>query len=152
MIRLAYDALRTTPVATDPFPHVVVPNFVPPDELAKVLPGLPAITKRGSFPISALKIRGFAADVIQGLEGRTFRTAVAEKFKLDLNDAPTMVTLRGQTTDRDGHIHTDSKAKRVTVLLYLNPAREAWTKHDGCLRLLRGRIRSSRLEENELKL
>ena len=36
--------------------------------------------------------------------------------------APTMVTLRGWRDERDGHIHCDSTAKRVTVLLYLNPA------------------------------
>jgi hypothetical protein len=29
-------------------------------------------------------------------------------------------------------------AKRVTVLLYLNPASEAWARQEGCLRLLRG--------------
>ena len=35
-----------------------------------------------------------------------------------------MVTLRGWTNERDGYIHCDSAAKRVTVLLYLNPATE----------------------------
>ena len=48
-----------------------------------------------------------------------------------------MVTLRGQSTERDGLIHCDSTAKRVTVLLYLNPANEAWSRQEGCLRLLR---------------
>ena len=33
-----------------------------------------------------------------------------------------MLTLRAWTTERDGQIHCDSTAKRVTVLLYLNPA------------------------------
>ena len=36
-----------------------------------------------------------------------------------------MVTLRGWTNERDGYIHCDSTAKRVTVLLYLNPATDA---------------------------
>ena len=54
--------------------------------------------------------------------GRALRQAIAERFGLDLADAPTMVTLRGWTNDRDGYIHRDSTAKRVTVLLYLNPA------------------------------
>jgi SM-20-related protein len=49
-----------------------------------------------------------------------------------------MLTLRAWTTERDGRIHCDSTAKRVTVLLYLNPAADAWGQHDGCLRLLRG--------------
>jgi hypothetical protein len=49
-----------------------------------------------------------------------------------------MTTLRGNSGAQDGQIHTDSSAKRVTILLYLNPASgEAWARHEGCLRLLR---------------
>ena len=48
-----------------------------------------------------------------------------------------MVTLRGASREKDGRIHTDSTAKRVTVLLYLNPDSESWAKQEGCLRLLR---------------
>jgi len=47
------------------------------------------------------------------------------------------VTLRGMSREKDGRIHTDSTAKRVTVLLYLNPDSASWAKQDGCLRLLR---------------
>ena len=49
-----------------------------------------------------------------------------------------MVTLRGWTSERDGRIHCDSLAKRVTVLLYLNRQTDAWGRQEGCLRLLRG--------------
>ena len=49
-----------------------------------------------------------------------------------------MLTLRGWTSERDGRIHTDSTAKRVTVLLYLNEETEAFGRQEGCLRLLRG--------------
>jgi hypothetical protein len=72
------------------------------------------------------------------MEGPVLRDAIAAKFGLDLRDAPTMVTLRGWTDTRDGKIHCDSTAKRVTVLLYLNPETEAWSRQEGCLRLLRG--------------
>ena len=37
-----------------------------------------------------------------------------------------MATLRGQSREKDGRIHCDSTAKRVTVLLYLNPAGAEW--------------------------
>ena len=63
--------------------------------------------------------------------------AIAGKFGLELDGAPTMVTLRGQSREKDGRIHCDSLAKRVTVLLYLNPEGAAWARKDGCLRLLR---------------
>ena len=48
-----------------------------------------------------------------------------------------MLTIRGRTRQKDGQIHRDSVAKRVTVLLYLNPESEVWAGRDGCLRLLR---------------
>ena len=72
------------------------------------------------------------------MEGTRLREAIAGKFGLDLSDAPTMVTLRGRTEAKDGRIHCDSTAKRVTVLLYLNQATEAFGRQEGCLRLLRG--------------
>ena len=139
MIELDYAGLAATPVATDPFPHVVVPGFVPPASLHAVLADLPPLGKRGSFPLDALALGPNAQALMDELEGPALRQAIAERFCLELDDAPTMVTLRGWTNDRDGDIHCDSTAKRVTVLLYLNPATaEAWTQHEGCLRLLRG--------------
>ena len=138
MSLLAYAALAATPVAANPFRHVVVPGFVPPDVLAEVVAGLPDLPRRGSFPVASLRFGPIAAAMMQELEGPALRAAIAGKFDLDLADAPTMLTLRGASTERDGLIHRDSAAKRVTILLYLNPANAAWARHEGCLRLLRG--------------
>jgi hypothetical protein len=136
-VDLDYAALLATPVAADPFPHVVVRGFVPPAALRAVLADLPPLAARGSFPVESLTLGPAARALMQQMEGPQFRQAVADKFALDLSGAPTMLTLRGMTTDRDGRIHRDSRAKRVTVLLYLNPASEAWSRQEGCLRLLR---------------
>ena len=137
MAMLDYAALRATPVARDPFPHVVVPHFVPADALRAVVADLPPIDKRGSFPIDAVRLGPRAAALMRELEASELRDAIAERFGLDLADAPTMLTLRGCTNERDGYIHRDSAAKRVTILLYLNPVTDAWAQHEGCLRLLR---------------
>ncbi len=137
-VGLDYGALAGTPVATDPFAHVVVPHFVPPDALVRVQADLPGMASGGSYPPSAVKLGPAAAALVREMEGPALRDAIAAKFGLDLHDAPTMLTLRGRTREKDGRIHTDSTAKRVTVLLYLNPQTEAWTKQEGCLRLLRG--------------
>jgi hypothetical protein len=138
MIRLDYDALRATPAADDPFRHVVVRNFVPPDELDALVQDLPAISRRGSFPATSLPLGPRAVALIQELEGSALRAAIAAKFGLNIDASATMVTLRGQSRERDGLIHCDSSAKRVTVLLYLNPQKTAWAAQEGCLRLLRG--------------
>ena len=138
MISLNYEDLETGKTASDPFPHIVVKNFVPAERLMAVVGDLPAISQRGSFPTSALALGSNANSLIEELEGPRLREAIAKKFDLDLSEAPTMLTLRGQSTERDGHIHCDSTAKRVTVLLYLNPQTDAWARQEGCLRLLRG--------------
>jgi hypothetical protein len=137
-MELDYAAFRATPVATDPFPHIVVRNFVPPALLRAVVADLPAMGKRGSFPSASLSLGPRARELADELEAARLRAAIAEKFDLDLACAPTMLTLRGWTNERDGYVHRDSAAKRVTVLLYLNPASDAWAEHEGCLRLLRG--------------
>jgi hypothetical protein len=46
--------------------------------------------------------------------------------------------MRLATRAKDGQIHTDSHAKRVTALLYLNPPNPSFAQQEGCLRLLRG--------------
>jgi len=139
MIDLDYAKLLATPVAKDPFTHVVVPQFVPPASLERVLADLPPLNKRGSFPPDSVRLGPAARDLMQAMEGPELRGAIAGMFGLDLAGAPTMVTLRGWTSERDGRIHCDSLAKRVTVLLYLNrPGGEAWARQEGCLRLLRG--------------
>jgi SM-20-related protein len=138
MGQLALNTLGTTPVASDPFPHVVIPEFVRPEALPGVVRDLPPMERGGSFPISSLRLGPDAMALMHALEGPEFRTAIAEKFAIDLDGAPTMVTLRGRSREKDGRIHCDSTAKRVTVLLYLNPEQGAWERQEGCLRLLRG--------------
>ncbi|MBV9654710.1 MAG: 2OG-Fe(II) oxygenase [Acetobacteraceae bacterium] len=131
-------ALRATPVAGDPFTHLVVPNFVPPPVLPEVVSGLPPMSKGGSFPPESVKLGPRARQLMTDLGSRELKDTIAAKFGLDLSDAPTMITMRGWTREKDGRIHCDSTAKRVTVLLYLNPDAGRFTGNQGCLRLLRG--------------
>lgn len=138
MIQLDYAALNALPIAADPFPHLVVPHFVPPVALARVVADLPEIATGGSYPPEAVRLGPAARALMEAMEGPELRQAIAARFGLDLSDAPTMVTLRGRTREKDGRIHCNSTAKRVTILLYLNPATDAWAAHEGCLRLLRG--------------
>ncbi len=135
--RLDLAALVATPVAVDPFPHVVVPHFVPPAFLGRIQADLPPMASGGSFPPQSLRLGAAAASLVAQMEGPEMKAAIAAKFGLDLADAPIMLTMRGRTREKDGRIHTDSSAKRVTVLLYLNPQTDAWSKQEGCLRLLR---------------
>lgn len=138
MIALDYAKLDATPIAREPFPHVVVPDFVPPEALRAVTRDLPPLNKRGSFPTTSVRLGPAADALMREMEGDRMRATIAAKFGLDLAAAPTMLTLRGRTEAKDGRIHCDSTAKLVTVLLYLNPESDAFSSQDGCLRLLRG--------------
>ena len=132
-----YRALAETQVGFDPFPHIVVTDFLPPAALAQVHAELPVSDRGGSFPPEALKLGPAARAMMRELEGPALKQAIAEKFGLDLDDAPSMLTVRLATRGKDGQIHTDSAAKRVTTLLYLNPPNLRFEQQDGCLRLLR---------------
>jgi hypothetical protein len=134
---LDYAALAAAPLAEDPFRHVIVENFVPPAALARVYAGLPRMSRGGSFPHEALRLGEDARAMMAELEGPRLRQAIAAKLGMDLDDATTMLTVRLYTREKDGQIHTDSAAKRVTVLLYLNPDQAAFDQQEGCLRLLR---------------
>ena len=134
---LDLEALRATPVATDPFPHVVVPGFIPAQRLRSIVDALPPMSSGGSFPPESLRLRPVVQELVRALQGAGLRREIADKFGLELGSAPSMLTLRGRTREKDGRIHRDSTAKRVTILLYLNPENDSWARREGCLRLLR---------------
>lgn len=131
-------ALAAAPVSETPFRHVMVPNFVPPAALRRVHDGMPRGQRGGSFPPEALRLGPDAARLMAEMEGPALKEAIAAKLGIDLSDAPSMLTVRTYCREKDGQIHTDSLAKRVTILLYLNLETEAFGRQEGCLRLLRG--------------
>ena len=133
MLRL--DVLRSTPIERDPFEFVVVKDFIEREKLKGVLADYPEVPGPGSHPPSGLKIAGRFKDLMDEMLDAPFRNAIEEKFAVDLTGKPTMYTVRGFLRERDGQIHTDSKTKIITVLLYMND--DSWESPTGRLRLLR---------------
>ena len=131
---LDLDRLRAAPLVTDPFEYTIVPGFLSPQSVRAVNATYPSIAQGGSFPIGSLAAGIAIKDVIDELDAPAFEATVAEKFKVDLAGKPKMYSLRGYLRAKDGQIHTDSKDKIITVLLYLN---EHWPHRGGRLRLLR---------------
>ena len=76
---------------------------------------------------------GFAS-LLSAIQSPALAEAVGEKLGVDLKGLPVMITVRGQAQSKDGRIHTDTKDKVATCLLYLNGA---WDESGGRLRLLR---------------
>ncbi|WP_122038561.1 2OG-Fe(II) oxygenase [Asaia bogorensis] len=137
-IALQYEALERTPISEAPFRHVVVPNFVREEDLQTLINLMPEMKSGGSFPPEGLRLHPTVRALTKELQGPRLKKIVAQKFGLDIEDAPSMLTLRGRTREKDGRIHRDSEAKLVTILLYLNPESAAWSAQEGCLRLLNG--------------
>lgn len=126
-------ALKKTNATTTPFSFLIVPNFLTKQACAEVNADFPDIQEPGSFPLSELTFGTQFQTVINQLQDAPFRALIEEKFGVDLTDRPTMVTVRGRSQMRDGQIHTDSKTKIITVLVYMN---SAWEPSGGRLRLL----------------
>ncbi len=131
---LSFEMLERMPLQVDPFEYVVVPNFVQPGKLAAIIADFPAVPGAGSHPPSELRVTGHFACLLEELQSEAFRHAIESKFDVDLEGRPTMITVRGYLRKTDGEIHTDSKTKIITVLLYLN---DSWDQDGGRLRLLR---------------
>jgi hypothetical protein len=134
MTHLQLDRLRQAKLETSPFMYTIVPGFLAPDTVKRVNANYPKIDAGGSFPIESLDTGMAIKAVIDELDGPEFQQAIEEKFGVDLSGRPKMYSLRGYTRAKDGKIHTDSKDKIITVLLYLN---ETWPHAGGRLRLLK---------------
>jgi SM-20-related protein len=128
------DALRDAPLQIDPFPFVVVPNFLRFERAAEINETFPPIEARGSFPLSQLSWGAAFGALVADLQHADLRAAIEEKFGVTLTDRHEMITVRGFANPRDGRIHADTPSKYLTMLLYLN---DGWAHAGGRLRLLR---------------
>jgi SM-20-related protein len=128
------DVLRNAPLHDDPFPFIVLENFLRAEYAAEVSRDFPEIKSRGSFPLTEVSGGAGFQRLTEELHSPLLKAAIAEKFAIDLDDRSTLITVRGQASARDGRIHTDTKSKFLTMLLYLNPV---WQAEGGWLRILR---------------
>jgi hypothetical protein len=131
---LDFAALERARVHAQPFPYLIVPAFVRSSALPAIGRDFPVIEHPGSFPLSSLRCGSAFASFIDDLTSAQMTAIVGKKLGMDLSSAPTMVTVRGQSRAADGQIHTDSRTKLVTALLYMN---DSWESPRGRLRLVR---------------
>ena len=133
--RLDLERFEATALQRAPFDFLIVPGFLKRDALPAVERDFPAIDSGGSFPSTSVRCGPDFAALLEELQRPMVTEAFARKFAIDLAGRPTMVTLRGQSRAKDGAIHTDSRSKLVTALIYLN---SAWESDGGRLRMLNG--------------
>jgi len=131
---LDLERFRNTPLASEPFEFLIVPEFVRAEARLAIDKDYPEVTRPGSFPLREVTYGPGFATLIEQLRSDEFRQAFEEKFDVDLANRPDMITVRGLCSEKDGKIHTDSETKIITILIYMNPA---WEPSGGRLRLLR---------------
>lgn len=131
---LNYQAFRAAQVHTEPFPYVVVPEFLSAENVAEAIKDFPKIDMGGLFLPEFAPYGPAFAKLLNDLEGPELRKIVEEKLAIDLSGRPTMITVRGNCQAKDGRIHADATFKLATLLLYLN---EPWVAQGGRLRVLR---------------
>lgn len=130
---LKLDALKNAEVASTPYPYFVVENALADSEVQAVIQDFPKIEQGGSFNIEDVEIKPNFDRFLKSLDTPEFRQILTDKFDVNVMEHPMMITLRGYSRQKDGRIHSDSKSKLLTVLIYLN---ESWDASNGRLRIL----------------
>jgi len=132
MLRL--DNIEKSPVSLEPFSYFRTEGALDSRALGLINHDFPPINGPGIFPLSELSFGPAFAKLIGEIDSLDLEAIMERKFGVDLSDKPLMITVRGHCQRKDGRIHTDSKDKIVTCLLYLN---DTWQESGGRLRLLR---------------
>ncbi|OQW54680.1 2OG-Fe(II) oxygenase [Candidatus Raskinella chloraquaticus] len=127
-------ALRKARVNTEPFPYLIVPGFLKAEGIEAIEKDYPALAMPGSVPLPSLSYGPAFGRLMAQIQSSAMTEVIGDKLSIDLKGRPTMVTVRGQCRATDGQIHTDSRTKLVTVLIYMNGS---WEAPGGRLRLLR---------------
>lgn len=130
---LNIESLKEASTHYEPFPYFVVEQSISTDHINTVLDEFPDIKHGGSFTLDKLESGPTFNSLIEEINGQAFREQISSKLGLDLQTLPMVVTLRGISRAKDGRVHTDSKSKIATILIYFN---EDWTSDSGKLRIL----------------
>lgn len=133
---LDINAIRQAKATHAPFSYFQA-QVLDENDLNQIRSDFPAIDKPGVFPPDALQYGPVFAALLNEMRAPDLAEAVGEKLGVDLRGLPIMVTVRGRAQAKDGRIHTDTKDKVATCLLYLNGA---WDESGGRLRLLRNGV------------
>ncbi|HWU75877.1 MAG TPA: 2OG-Fe(II) oxygenase [Rhodanobacter sp.] len=124
-----------TTVLQQPFPFMVAHGQLPDEARADLERDFPRYTSAGFFPYDESDCGPAVNALINDLTSPAFASAIGQRLGIDnLAEYPTLVTLCRLLNKRHGTIHTDSKSKVATALIYLNAQ---WPdSSDGCLRFL----------------
>jgi hypothetical protein len=124
-----------TDVREKPFPFMIAHGQLPDEARGELERDFPKYASAGFFPYDASDCGPSVNALVDQMTTPAFASAIGRYLGIEnLGQYPTLVTLCRALNKRHGTIHTDSRSKVATALLYLNPQ---WPDtSDGCLRFL----------------
>ncbi|MFA6230367.1 MAG: 2OG-Fe(II) oxygenase [Rhodanobacter sp.] len=124
-----------TTVLQQPFPFMIAHGQLPDEARADLERDFPRYTSAGFFPYDPGDCGPTVNTLIENMTAPAFASAIGARLGIEnLAQYPTLVTLCRLLNKRHGTIHTDSRSKVATALIYLNGQ---WPdSSDGCLRFL----------------
>lgn len=124
-----------TTVELQPFPFMVAHGQLPDEARTDLARDFPNYPSAGFFPYDAAECGPSVNALVGDMTSPAFANALGARLGIDnLAQYPTLVTLCRLLNKRHGTIHTNSRSKIATALIYLNPC---WPDtSDGCLRFL----------------
>jgi len=125
----------STRVQHEPFPFVIASGQLPDAAQDDLREDFPRYSGAGFFPYAAEDCGPSINRLVDEITAPAFADALGARLGIPhLGGYPTLVTICRALNRRHGTIHTDSKSKVATALLYLN---ESWPDtSDGCFRFL----------------
>ena len=133
---MKWTSTRTEGLLTDTHGRNMIAHGQLPDEARGDLErDFPHYPSAGFFPWDPTDCGPSINALVEQLTAPAFAGLIGQRLGIpDLGRYPTLVTLCRLMNKRHGTIHTDSRSKVATALLYLNPQ---WPDtSDGCLRFL----------------
>lgn len=124
-----------TLVASEPFRFMVAPGQLDDAHRQALVADFPRYGSAGFFPYEPADCGPALRSLIEDIRSPAFADALGQQLGIEaLGTHPTIVTLSDSVNRRHGTLHTDSRSKIATALLYFN---ESWAHgSDGCLRFL----------------
>ena len=124
-----------TCVLHEPFPFMIAHAQLPDEARAALTRDFPRYAGAGYFPYDSADCGPAINALVERLTSPEVADAIGQRLGIDrLDRYPPLVTLCRSLNKRHGTIHTDSRSKMATALLYLN---SEWPDSSaGCLRFL----------------
>lgn len=129
------DGLATALVRSEPFSFLLAEDMLAPTAAAALAADFPRYRGAGFFPHAEVDCGPSVNALVAEITAPGFADAIGKRLGIErLSQHPTLVTLCRALNLRHGTIHTDSRSKIATALVYLSPQ---WPQISaGCLRFL----------------